>query len=75
MDYTGHRYNSWGGPYVTAVGAPVFSSFRGGFYMLVGKTGGYLWGFLPMAVAALLAVKLRPQLERYFVPAKKRAYK
>ena len=120
-----------------AVGAPVFSSFRGGFYMLVGKTGGYLWGFLPMAVvcglaalgkskvlrwfwgvpallvchlcgtlqvmalagggfwallmvysvpylvkdlicvavAALLAVKLRPQLERYFVPAKKRAYK
>ena len=28
-----------------------------------------------VAAAALLAVKLRPQLERYFVPAKKRAYK
>ena len=32
-----------------AVGAPVFSAFHGGFHILAGKTGGYLWGFLPMA--------------------------
>lgn len=29
-----------------AVGVPVFSAFRGGIGMLVGATGGYLWGFL-----------------------------
>lgn len=124
-----------------AVGVPVFSQFRGGVYMLVGKTGGYLWGFLPMtavcglaalsrakgkwrralpylwgvpallichlcgtlqvmalagggfwallmvysvpylvkdlicvAVAALMAVKLRPQLEKYLAVQGKKAY-
>lgn len=34
-----------------AVGMPVFSGFRGGFGMLAGVTGGFLWGFL---IAALL---------------------
>lgn len=29
-----------------AVGLPVFSGFRGGIGMLLGVTGGYLWGFL-----------------------------
>ena len=29
-----------------AVGLPVFSGFRGGLGMLLGATGGYLWGFL-----------------------------
>ena len=29
-----------------AVGLPVFSGFRGGFGMLLGATGGFLWGFL-----------------------------
>ena len=29
-----------------AMGAPVFSGFRGGISMLLGPTGGYLWGFL-----------------------------
>lgn len=29
-----------------AVGLPVFSGFRGGVGMLLGMTGGYLWGFL-----------------------------
>lgn len=34
-----------------SAGVPVFSGFRGGFSVLLGPTGGYLWGFL---VAALL---------------------
>lgn len=29
-----------------AVGLPVFSGFRGGVSILLGATGGYLWGFL-----------------------------
>lgn len=29
-----------------AVGVPVFSGFQGGFGVLLGPTGGYLWGFL-----------------------------
>lgn len=28
------------------VGMPVFSGFRGGFGVLLGVTGGYIWGFL-----------------------------
>ena len=32
------------------VGLPVFSGFRGGFGMLLGSTGGYLWGFLLCAL-------------------------
>ena len=32
-----------------AVGAPVYAQFRGGPQMLVGMTGGFLLGFLPMA--------------------------
>lgn len=32
------------------VGLPVFSGFRGGVGMLLGSTGGYLWGFLLCAL-------------------------
>lgn len=37
-----------------AIGLPMFSGMRGGIGMLMGPTGGYLWGFLPAAGAALL---------------------
>jgi len=30
----------------TALGAPFFSGFEGGFIKLIGPTGGYIWGFL-----------------------------
>ncbi len=33
-----------------AVGVPVFSGMKGGFSVLLGYTGGFLWGFLLMAL-------------------------
>lgn len=32
-----------------AVGVPVFANFSGGFRVLVGYTGGFIWGFFFMA--------------------------
>lgn len=32
-----------------AVGVPVFAAFTGGFQRFAGATGGFLWGFLPLA--------------------------
>lgn len=32
------------------VGLPVFSGFRGGLGVLLGPTGGYVWGFLAMSL-------------------------
>jgi len=34
-----------------AVGLPVFSNFRGGFHMVAGLTGGYIIGYIPLALA------------------------
>ena len=38
-----------------AVGAPVFAGFRGGFAALIGTTGGYLVGFILLALIITLA--------------------
>ena len=40
-----------------AVGAPVFTGFKGGFGALLGTTGGYLVGFLFTALIVGLAVE------------------
>ena len=40
-----------------AVGAPVFSGFKGGFGALLGTTGGYIIGFLFTALIVGAAVK------------------
>src|SRR5450759_290144 len=44
-----------------AVGLPVFSGMKGGLGVLVGPTGGYLWGFL---VGAVAGATTRVALER-----------
>ena len=41
-----------------AVGLPMFSGMRGGIGMLLGPTGGYLWGYV-VAAAVALAVLAR----------------
>lgn len=33
-----------------AIGVPVLAGFTGGFGYFLGMTGGFLWGFLPMAL-------------------------
>jgi len=38
-----------------AVGLPIFASFRGGAEVLVGVTGGFIWGFLLLALLCGLA--------------------
>ncbi len=35
---------------IGAVGVPVFSAFGGGVHILLSPTGGFLWGFLPLAL-------------------------
>lgn len=41
-----------------ALGLPVFSAMRGGFGVILGPTGGFLWGFLLGAALALGLLKL-----------------
>ena len=48
-----------------AVGVPVFSSFRGGFQVLAGPTGGYLIGFIFLALIMRFALD---HFDRKLVP-------
>lgn len=41
-----------------AVGLPVFSAYSGGLGKLLGPTGGYLFGFIFMAIISGIALKL-----------------
>ncbi len=38
-----------------AAGAPVFSGFRGGVGVLVGATGGYIWGFALIGACGIIS--------------------
>lgn len=44
------------------VGAPVFASLRGGLSVLLGPTGGFLFGFLPMVTLCSLTPRKHPML-------------
>ena len=44
-----------------AVGLPVFSGMAGGIGVLLGQTGGYLWGFLALPLVCRCAAALAGQ--------------
>lgn len=41
-----------------AIGVPVFSGGKGGFAVLIGLTGGYLWGMILIGIVYWIAEKL-----------------
>lgn len=43
-----------------AVGAPVFTGFKGGFACIGGLTGGFIYGFLAMVLLCGLPLKNKP---------------
>ena len=40
-------------------GMPVFSAFRGGAQILLGPTGGFIWGFVILTISCSLTVMLK----------------
>ncbi len=46
-----------------AAGLPVFSGFRGGLSVLLGVTGGYLWGFLFSGLVFWAVTAIRPKAQ------------
>lgn len=44
-----------------AVGLPVFSGFKGGFGVLLGPTGGYVWSYIIMALFIGALTKKLPE--------------
>lgn len=52
---------------IGSIGVPVFAGMQGGIGVLLGPTGGFLWGFLLMGLCYLLLV--RRTASHSFVPA------
>ena len=44
---------------IGAAGAPVFASFKGGFHVLLEYTGGFVWGFIVVAILCSVFAKGR----------------
>ncbi len=42
-----------------ALGAPVFAGFKGGFYALLGPSGGFVWGFIIIVIFCAIFAKTR----------------
>ena len=42
---------------IGAVGVPVFTGFKGGFAVLLGLTGGFIYGFIPLVLLCGIELK------------------
>ena len=47
---------------IGAVGVPVFSEFSGGLHVLVNYTGGFIWGFIVLALLCGVGITLKNKL-------------
>ena len=45
---------------IGAVGVPVFAGFKGGFAALLGVTGGFIYGFIPLVLLCGIELKQKP---------------
>ncbi len=45
-----------------AVGVPVFCEFSGGLHVLVGYTGGFIWGFLILVYLSGIGILMRSKI-------------
>ena len=48
---------------VGAAGLPVFSALRGGVDVLIGVTGGFIWGFIAIAAICGIAAAAAPRVK------------
>ena len=48
-----------------SIGLPIFSGFQGGFQKLIGPTGGFLYGFLPLVLLCGLSLRFRRPVLRW----------
>lgn len=51
-----------------AIGMPVFSSFTGGFGVLFGASGGFLWGFLAVALFCGISKSVKTKVLKVLLP-------
>ncbi len=52
---------------IGAIGLPVFSSFSGGMGVLLGHSGGFLWGFMITAALCGVAKSINQKAIKYFL--------
>ena len=50
-----------------AFGLPVFSRFEGGFHKIAGPTGGFIIGYIPLALAVGLSLRLFAQRRLFYI--------